>query len=434
MKRTLISIVLAGLLFYLAGCLPAVEAEPSPLPSEEMIEPSPAEETWTLPPVTPTPAPRAAEEVLPPVEKDIFEGRDNIVYAQSISAGPAGLTVILADGSLLSRGENMTGMRSDPDMEGFGKVLGTGDNFNYISCAQFDTFAIDENDVLWGWGAMRSWGNITGLEPGTMSPYKLLTDVQMASTGAGTYLALRKDGTVWMWGSSECGMLGMGAEYEKYSRHFSLTEPVKVLEDCVYANISSYCFAIKADGSLWVWGYRGKNPETGESVCYDRPVHIMDDVSSAFGCFAVKTDGTLWALNSHWNAPPEEKKKSYYYQEDPVLVMDNVKFAWGGIRYMVIKNDGSLWVWGDNTNGALGDGTENYIAEPMKLMDNVVWADSELNGIYALKANGELWEMGRPYRPFHYLSDDEDAPTKEEFFLSCLPHKILDGVLVESAV
>lgn len=431
MKKALIFTLTAILSLCLTACGPAEQIEPSPLPSEEIIEPSPAEETWTPPPVTPTPAPRTAEEVLPPVEKDIFEGRDDIVYAQSISAGPAGLTVILADGSLLSRGENMTGTRSDPDMEGFGKVLDTGDNFNYISCAQFDTFAIDENDVLWGWGAVPGWGNITGIKPGDPSPYKLLTDVQMASTGAGTYLALRKDGSVWVWGNGENGALGNGPKSKEYSRMCPLTEPVMLFENAIYASFSGSGRVIKEDNSLWVWGYMGKDPETGESVCYDRPVHIMDDVSSAFGCFAVKTDGTLWALNSHWNAPPEERKKSYYYQEDPVLVMDNVKFAWGGIHYMVIKNDGSLWVWGDNTNGALGDGTENYIAEPMKLMDNVVWADSEMNGIYALKANGELWEMGRPYRPFHYLSDDENAPTKEEFFLSCLPHKMLDGVLVK---
>lgn len=88
MKRAIILLTAATLLLCLGGCLS--EAEPLPLPSEEMTEP-PADE-WTAPPVTPTPAPRTAEEVLPPVEKDIFAGRDDLVYTQSISAGPAGLT------------------------------------------------------------------------------------------------------------------------------------------------------------------------------------------------------------------------------------------------------------------------------------------------------------------------------------------------------
>lgn len=430
MKKALISIMAATLLLCLAGCLPAAEEEPSPFPSEEMTE-SPVDE-WTPPPVTPTPAPRAAEEVLPPIEKDIFAGRDDFVYTQSISAGPAGITVIMSDGGLLIAGENVPGKRSDPVEGGFCRVPDTADNFVFLNCEQFDTFAIDENDVLWGWGAMSYWGNITGVKPGDPSTYRLLTDVQMASTSAGTYLALRKDGSVWMWGGGSYGQLGMGPDYRKYSQGYSVPEPVKVLEDCDYAYIScNRCYAIKDDGSYWTWGWMGNDFETGESICYDEPIHIMDDVQYAFGCFIVKTDGTRWSTNSHWNDTPEKEVPwNPYYSDEPVKIMDDVKYAQGGSRYMVIKNDGSLWVWGDNTNGALGDGTEDYISEPMKLMDNVVWADSEMYGIYVLKANGELWGAGSLTGEYEPAYDMENPPTQEEIRQRRLPHKILDGVLV----
>ncbi|MEG1968406.1 MAG: hypothetical protein RR142_12095, partial [Clostridia bacterium] len=422
--NALISITVAALILCLGGCLPKAEAEPSPLPSEEMTKP-PADE-WTPPPLTPTPAPRTAEEVLPPIEKDIFAGRDDFVYAQSFSAGPYSITVILDDGSVLKRGDYMP---SDPDITGFGKETSFADNYVYLNCEQFDTFAIDKNDVLWGWGAVSSWGNITGIKPADPSPYRLLTDVQMASTSAGTYLALRKDGSVWMWGGGAYGQLGMGPDYKKYTQGYSVTQPVKVLENCVFADIGS---AIKTDGSLWVWGFRGFNSETGEKVCYYRPVHVMDDVKYANGCFAVKTDGTLWALNSHWNDRENSPWRNTYYPEKPVQIMEDVKYAQGGNRYMVIKNDGSLWVWGDNTNGVLGDGTEDYIAEPMKLMDKVVWVDTEMFGIYALKANGELWGAGCLRGEADPSADMENPPTQEEIRRRRLPHKILDGVLVGS--
>lgn len=420
MKRAIILLTIAALALSLAACgVPETETEPSPSATADgFIPPTP----------TPTPAPRTAEEVLPPIEKDIFEGRDDIVYTQSISAEGYGVTVILDDGSVLTRGDYMP---SDPDITGFGKETSVADNYVYLNCEQFDTFAIDENDVLWGWGAVSWWGNITGIKPGDPYPYKLLTDVQMASTGAGTYLALRKDGSVWMWGGGAYGQLGMGEAYTVYSQgpQNSLTEPVKVLEDCVFANIYGSCYAIKTDGSLWVWGYRGREAKTGESVYYYRPVHIMDDVKYASGCFAVKTDGTLWALDSHWN---DRENGNIYYPEEPVQIMEDVKYASGGSRFLVIKNDGSLWVWGDNTNGALGDGTENYIAEPMKLMDNVVWADSEVDGIYALKANGELWGAGMLTGETDPNADFENPPTEAEIRQRRLPHKILDGVLVGS--
>ena len=425
MKKALIFIIAATLILSLAACAaPKAEAEPSPLPSEEMASPSPE---LTPPPVTPTPAPRTAEEVLPPIEKDIFEGRDDFVYAQSFSAAGYSISVILDDGRVLTRGDYMP---SEPDETGFAKETRYADNYVYLNCEQFDTFAIDDNDVLWGRGAVSWWGNITGVKPGEPAPHRLLTDVQMASTSAGTYLALRKDGSVWMWGGGTYGQLGAGEAYTVYSQgpQCSLTEPVKVLEDCVFAEITGYCFAIKTDGSLWVWGYRGKDAETGDSVCYYRPVHIMDDVKYANGILAVKTDGTLWALNSHWNDRENEFYGNTYYPEKPVQIMEDVKYAWGVNRFMVIKNDGSLWVWGDNTNGALGDGTENYIAEPMKLMDNVVWADAEMFGIYALKANGELWGAGSLTVQFDPASDTENPPTEAEIRQRRLPHKLLSGV------
>lgn len=423
MKNALISIIAAALILCLGGCIPKSEAEPSPLPSEEMTEP-PADE---LTPPSPTPAPRTAEEVLPPIEKDIFEGRNDFVYAQSFSAAGYSVSVILDDGSVLTRGDYMP---SEPDITGFARETSYADNYVYINCEQFDTFAIDENDVLWGWGAMSFWGNITGVKPGEPAPRRLLTDVQMASTVSGTYLALRKDGSVWMWGEGTDGQLGAGPDYKRYNKGFPLTEPLKVLEDCVFAEITGYCFAIKTDGSLWVWGYRGKDAKTGESVYYYRPVHIMDDVKYASGCFAVKTDGTLWALNSHWNDRENGFYGNTYYPEEPVQIMEDVKYAWGVNRFMVIKTDGSLWVWGDNTNGALGDGTENYIAEPIKLMDDVVWADSEMNGIYALKTNGELWGAGSLTGEYEPAYDMESPPTQDELRQRRLPHKVLDGVLV----
>lgn len=420
MKKALIFTLTAILSLCLTACGPAEQIEPSPLPSEEIIEPSPAEETWTPPPVTPTPAPRTAEEVLPPIEKDIFAGRDDFVYVQSFSAGPDGCAVILSDGRMCSFGETMLPYRMERDEDGQYQISDTFDNAAYVHCSQFDALAIDNDGILWGWGMVRGCGNIIHTTD-VDGPLRLMTDVQMASAAVRNYLALRKDGTVWMWGSGESGLLGNGPEHMKYSSANPLLEPVKVLEDIIWAEMNgARCYAIDKDNALWTWGNMGKDPESGESVYYDSPVRVMEDVKYAGGILVVKTDGSLWSLELNGEGALE-----------PAHIMDGVKYAKGGIRFMVIKNDGSLWVWGDNFNGSLGNGTDEYIPEPMKILDDVVYAVSGMNNIYALKSNGELWESGRPYGTPHYLSDEENAPTKEEFFLSCLPHKILDGVLVK---
>lgn len=414
MKRALIIIVVVFLLL-LAGCNPvAEEIETSPPPEVETPKP--------LASPSPLPLMRTAEEVLPPVGKNIFSNEWTDNYGFSISADPDGCAAILSDGSLVAFGSTAAGGSLELDENGYYRVSNIYNNITHVSCSQFDSFAIDEDGTLLGWGMVRWWGNIIHATD-VDEPLRLMTDVQMASAGGGSYLALREDGTVWMWGSGEYGVLGNGQEYTKYSSADPLLDPVKVLEDVIWAEMSGgRCYAIDKHNTLWTWGYMGESPETNEAVFYDRPVCIMEDVKYVGGVLAVKTDGTLWALELNGDGGVES-----------VQIMEGVKFARGGTRFTVIKDDGSLWVWGDNTGGALGNGTDEYVDKPMKIMDDVVNVTSDEGHLYALKSNGELWEMGAPYGMLHYSSDVENAPTKEEFFYNCLPHKILDGVLVRRA-
>ncbi|HQK34921.1 MAG TPA: hypothetical protein PK074_09360, partial [Spirochaetales bacterium] len=66
----------------------------------------------------------------------------------------------------------------------------------------------------------------------------------------------------------------------------------------------------------------------------------------------------------------------------------------GGIHTMAIKTDGSLWGWGANEYGQVGDGTvENRLA-PVKIMDGVVSVYTAWNYTMAIKADGSLWGWG----------------------------------------
>ncbi|MGI5985412.1 MAG: hypothetical protein GXY01_00315 [Clostridiales bacterium] len=427
MKKALISIMTATLLLCLAACMAVPEEESLPPSTEKMMRP----------PHTPKVFPRAAEEALPPTEKNIFPvGREGI-YMSSVSAGPDGMMAILADGSMVSLGM-IPGVRTeDPEVHGFSKVLNNEDNFDYVSCSQFGCFAIDEEGTLWGWGTIASWGNITGVAHDAIPPYRLLTDVQMASIRGGTYLALRKDGTVWMWGEGSHGEFGKGSEFEVYSMAHPLTEPVKALENVIYANFSGgNIYAIKEDNSLWIWGNLGVDPETEKMLYFDNPVCVMEDVKYAYGSLVLKTDGTLWEIDTDWLNMFDKPGRALYSDVKAVQIMEDVKLAKSEdyyssdeMRFFAIKNDGSLWVWGCN----LAAETEEYVDEPVKIMDGVVYADSSEGNFAALKSNGELWAIGMPYKAISYPPDPENASAEEELLYSRLPHKILDGVLVSGA-
>ncbi|MCL1882339.1 MAG: hypothetical protein FWF81_01110 [Defluviitaleaceae bacterium] len=61
--------------------------------------------------------------------------------------------------------------------------------------------------------------------------------------------------------------------------------------------------------------------------------------------------------------------------------MDNLAAVSAGSRHpMVIRNDGSLWAWGANESGQLGDGTTIDRNTPVRIMDNIILASTPFGG------------------------------------------------------
>ncbi|MDD3307070.1 MAG: hypothetical protein PHO29_08240 [Acetobacterium sp.] len=108
----------------------------------------------------------------------------------------------------------------------------------------------------------------------------------------------------------------------------------------------------------------------------------------------LKSDGTLWLWG--WNDHGELGNGTTQAQYTPVKIMDNVQVMSIGYKYSAaIKTDGSLWVWGNNSNGQLGTGTTSDEYRPVKIMDDV---KSVSLGIYhsaAIKNDNSLWMWGK---------------------------------------
>jgi alpha-tubulin suppressor-like RCC1 family protein len=158
-------------------------------------------------------------------------------------------------------------------------------------------------------------------------------------------------------------------EYKKKSTQTGKTEKSKVLVK-VGAKVAAggyHTCAIKEDGSLWCWG-DNEEGQIGDGTWEDKksPVKIIESgvVSVAAGGFhtcAIKEDGSLWCWGKNDSGQlGYDSDEANEAKNTPVQIMESgvVAVAAGLYHTCAIKQDGSLWCWGSNEDGQLGDGTE----------------------------------------------------------------------------
>jgi alpha-tubulin suppressor-like RCC1 family protein len=244
---------------------------------------------------------------------------------------------------------------------------------------------------------------------------------QQVSCGSEFTLALRDDGTLWSWGFNGNGQLGLGDTETRMT-------PEMIGEGHDWRSIEAggfHAFAIRNDGTLWGWGLNGNGQvglgcgsstlHQGELVLpdgkrapddmqYDSPQQVGEDtdwhkISAGFiHTLALKTDSTLWAWGENYYGSIGDS--SYTTQCLPVQIAPQTKWvdiANGGLHSLALDEYGQIWSWGSNGNGQLGTGSpgvnSNYPVL-IERIDSVVQIDAGLEYGLALRTDGSLWSWG----------------------------------------
>lgn len=174
------------------------------------------------------------------------------------------------------------------------------------------------------------------------------------------------------------------------------------------AGLSHTAF-VDQEGVLWTWGSNqsgqlgAETQETGTDLegtvipLSSRPLQVMEDVASVSAgadfTVALKTDGTLWAWGG--NDYGQLGNGSTTPSDLPICVLDQVTAVSAGDYHVAaLRADGSLWTWGDNLFGQLGDGTRASRSTPAKVLDQVTAVSMGGYHAAALRADGTLWLWG----------------------------------------
>ncbi|MFH1227772.1 MAG: hypothetical protein V1701_07705 [Planctomycetota bacterium] len=310
---------------------------------------------------------------------------------KSVACGELHTVAIKTDGSLWAWGDNKDGQLGlgDTITRGLPNRVGKDIDWVFVACGGNHTVAIKKDGTLWFWG----WS----FSAQSSIPKKLGNDNnwKFADCGGAFSVALKTDGSLWTWGDNQFGQLGLG-DHGHDERGFS-SKADRSLPTRVGSNNwkfvacgDSHTLAIKKDGSLWSWGeneddklglniekkcsvpqkdpgiesYCGKCDLCISWLCITVPTCVGNDndwESAAGGnihSIAIKNNGTLcsWGAN-YWGQLGTGNMNSISSPTTGIgagwKIID-CGFGYG--RTMAIRDDGTLWAWGDNRYGQLGLG------------------------------------------------------------------------------
>ncbi len=292
-----------------------------------------------------------------------------------------------------------------------------------ISAGKWHSCAILGDGTLWCWGDNFGGKLGDGTTAARLTPVPVTalgSGVVEVSAGDGHTCARKTDGSLWCWGDNSSGQLGDGTTTTR-----SLPVQVAALGSQV-ASVSTgdlHTCARKSDGSLWCWG-ENADGELGDGTTTTRlgPVQVSGMsaavaevvLGSAHSC-ARKSDGSLWCWG--WNGFGQLGDGTSTSRSSPTAVTGltaNVAGLSAGEEHSCArKTDGSLWCWGDNASGQLGDGTTTAHATPAAVSGLSAVRSIRLGAWHscAMKTDSTLWCWG--YNGYGQLGvgNDLDAHT-----------------------
>ena len=288
--------------------------------------------------------------------------------------------------------------------------------------------------TVWDWGSDGSFklgqGNAVATDlyapvqvhgPGNVG---FLTSMMAVAAGEPFNVALKSDGTVWTWGdNSLAGELGIGTMVPANS-----SVPVQVVDTTgVGSCLSSItaigargynALALKSDGTVYCWGMNGHGECGNNSTVSPQPTPVqvlglsgspviaVESGGVAYS-LALKADHTVWGWGSNnrgqladgtFTSPrlgPQRVGLAIGLAD-----ITQISAGWG--QALALRSDGTVWAWGQNDYGQVGDGSLTNQNTPLQVrgpggvgvLSNIIMVSGGDCSSAALRADGTVWTWG----------------------------------------
>jgi len=244
-----------------------------------------------------------------------------------------------------------------------------------------------------------------------------------AMSDFGSSILLKPDGTLWSWGDNLDGELGLGTEE-------SVENPQRIpsLSHILDFHLSNgMCLAVDQAGHIWLWGSNRVSSLIWPKILSPRKISYLRYTNRIYeDGWMIRKDGSVWNIKIDANADSSFYTPQCYpfltdiksLSNSMALKVDGTLLdwrsykdpVWGGFvpikdvlevqnsiaHTVILKSDGTVWAWGQNSLGELGSDSLESSSEPVQVkgLDDVVHISANYHFNLALRRDGSVWFWG----------------------------------------